>query len=38
MLRGVIRALSIENNREIREYQMKIDQASKDFKLTAVPL
>lgn len=38
MLRGVIRALSIENNREIREYQMKIDQASKEFKLTAVPL
>lgn len=38
MLRGVIQALSIENNREIREYHMKIDQASKEFKLNAVLL
>lgn len=38
MLRGIIRALSMENNCEIKEYQMMIDHSSKEFKLTAVPL
>lgn len=38
MLRGVIRALSMENKRKIKEYQMKLDTSSKEFKLTAGPL
>lgn len=38
MLRGIIRALSMENNCEIKEYQMMIDHSSKDFKLNAVLL
>ena len=38
ILRGVIRVLSMDNNCEIKEYQMKVDTSSKEFKLTAVPL
>lgn len=34
LLRGVIRALSIENNCKIKEYQMMIDLSAKDFALT----